>query len=156
MKKNEAIQVLIEYVRTNETRLYRIAYSYVKDEETALDMVQDAIEKAIKKIYTLKHKEYVKTWFYRILVNRCMDNLKRRSVRQEICLEDYLINEEDKEYIDIYRSIDKLKPKFRTVIVLRYFENMKLEEIAQITNTNVSTVKTRLYKALKDLKTELM
>lgn len=156
MKKNEAIQVLIEYVRTNEARLYRIAYSYVKDEETALDMVQDAIEKAIKKIYTLKHKEYVKTWFYRILVNRCMDNLKRRSVRQEICLEDYLINEEDKEYIDIYRSIDKLKPKFRTVIVLRYFENMKLEEIAQITNTNVSTVKTRLYKALKDLKTELM
>lgn len=156
MKKNEAIQVLIEYVRTNETRLYRIAYSYVKDEETALDMVQDAIEKAIKKIYTLKHKEYVKTWFYRILVNRCMDNLKRKSVRQEICLEDYLINEEDKEYIDIYRSIDKLKPKFRTVIVLRYFENMKLEEIAQITNTNVSTVKTRLYKALKDLKTELM
>ena len=156
MKKDEAIQVLIEYVRTNETRLYRIAYSYVKDEETALDMVQDAIEKAIKKIYTLKHKEYVKTLFYRILVNRCMDNLKRRSVRQEICLEDYLINEEDKEYIDIYRSIDKLKPKFRTVIVLRYFENMKLEEIAQITNTNVSTVKTRLYKALKDLKTELM
>lgn len=156
MKKNEAIQVLIEYVRTNEARLYRIAYSYVKDEETALDMVQDAIEKAIKKIYTLKHKEYVKTWFYRILVNRCMDNLKRKSVRQEICLEDYLINEEDKEYIDIYRSIDKLKPKFRTVIVLRYFENMKLEEIAQITDTNVSTVKTRLYKALKDLKTELM
>ena len=85
-----------------------------------------------------------------------MDNLKRKSVRQEICLEDYLINEEDKEYIDIYRSIDKLKPKFRTVIVLRYFENMKLEEIAQITDTNVSTVKTRLYKALKDLKTELM
>ena len=156
MKKDEAIQVLIEYVRANEAGLYRIAYSYVKDEETALDMVQDAIEKAIKKIYTLKHKEYVKTWFYRILVNRCMDNLKRRSVRQEICLEDYLINEEDKEYIDIYRSIDKLKPKFRTVIVLRYFENMKLEEIAQITDTNVSTVKTRLYKALKDLKTELM
>lgn len=156
MKKDEAIQVLIEYVRANETRLYRIAYSYVKDEETALDMVQDAIEKAIKKIHTLKYKEYVKTWFYRILVNRCMDNLKRKSVRQEICLEDYLINEEDKEYIDIYRSIDKLKPKFRTVIVLRYFENMKLEEIAQITDTNVSTVKTRLYKALKDLKTELM
>lgn len=156
MKKDEAIQVLIEYVRANEAGLYRIAYSYVKDEETALDMVQDAIEKAIKKIYTLKHKEYVKTWFYRILVNRCMDNLKRKSVRQEICLEDYLINEEDKEYIDIYRSIDKLKPKFRTVIVLRYFENMKLEEIAQITDTNVSTVKTRLYKALKDLKTELM
>ena len=49
MKKDEAIQVLIEYVRANEAGLYRIAYSYVKDEETALDMVQDAIEKAIKK-----------------------------------------------------------------------------------------------------------
>ena len=156
MKKDEAIQVLIEYVKTNEARLYRVAYSYVKDEETALDMIQDAIEKAIRKIHTLEYEEYIKTWFYRILINRCIDNLKFKSIRQEILLEDYLINEEDKEYIDIYRSIDKLKPKFKTVIVLRYFENMKLEEIAKITSTNVSTVKTRLYKALKDLKTELI
>lgn len=156
MKKDEAIQVLIEYVKANEARLYRVAYSYVKDEETALDMIQDAIEKAIRKIHTLEYEEYIKTWFYRILINRCIDNLKFKSIRQEILLEDYLINEEDKEYIDIYRSIDKLKPKFKTVIVLRYFENMKLEEIAKITSTNVSTVKTRLYKALKDLKTELI
>lgn len=156
MKRDEAIQVLIEYVKTNEDRLYRVAYSYVKDEETALDMLQDAIEKAIRKIHTLKYGEYVKTWFYRILINRCIDNLKIKSIRKEILLEDYHINEENKEYIDIYRSIDKLKPKLKTIIVLRYFENMKLEEIAKITNTNVSTVKTRLYKALKELKSELI
>lgn len=156
MKRDEAIQVLIEYVKTNEDRLYRVAYSYVKDEETALDMLQDAIEKAIRKIHTLEYGEYVKTWFYRILINRCIDNLKIKSIRKEILLEDYHINEENKEYIDIYRSIDKLKPKLKTIIVLRYFENMKLEEIAKITNTNVSTVKTRLYKALKELKSELI
>lgn len=156
MKRDGAIQVLIEYVKTNEDRLYRVAYSYVKDEETALDMLQDAIEKAIRKIHTLKYGEYVKTWFYRILINRCIDNLKIKSIRKEILLEDYHINEENKEYIDIYRSIDKLKPKLKTIIVLRYFENMKLEEIAKITNTNVSTVKTRLYKALKELKSELI
>ena len=155
-QKEEKIKKLVNYIHQNQEKWYRLAYSYAKEQEMALDIVQEAITKAISKIDTLKQIEYMQTWFYRILVNRCMDNLKRRSVRQEICLEDYLINEEDKEYIDIYRSIDKLKPKFRTVIVLRYFENMKLEEIAQITDTNVSTVKTRLYKALKDLKTELM
>ncbi len=56
------------------------------------------------------------------------------------------------EYIDLYQALDKLPIKLKTVVLLRFFEDMKLEEIAQITCVNLSTVKSRLYKALKVLK----
>ena len=56
------------------------------------------------------------------------------------------------EGIDIYNHIQKLNEKVRTVIILRFFEDMKIEEIATITKTNVNTVKSRLYKGLKELK----
>ena len=56
------------------------------------------------------------------------------------------------EYIDLYQALDKLPIKLKTVVLLRFFEDMKLEEIAQITGVNLSTVKSRLYKALKVLK----
>ena len=53
------------------------------------------------------------------------------------------------EGIDTYKYVQKLSPKIKTVILLRFFEDKKIEEIAKITNTNVNTVKSRLYKGLK-------
>ena len=53
---------------------------------------------------------------------------------------------------DIYQKIQSLNEKLQTVIILRFFEDMKIEEIAKITNVNISTVKSRLYKGLKELK----
>ena len=57
-------------------------------------------------------------------------------------------NEED----ELYHAMDLLEPKLKMIIILRFFEDMKIEEIAKITKTNTNTVKTRLYKALKILK----
>ena len=59
------------------------------------------------------------------------------------------------ENIDMYNIIQKLNYKLKTVIVLRFFENMKIEEIAFITKTNISTVKSRLYKAIEEIKLNL-
>lgn len=56
---------------------------------------------------------------------------------------------------DLHEAISQLPPHLRTIILLRFFEDMKLEEIARITRTNLSTVKSRLYKALKLLKLEM-
>ena len=57
--------------------------------------------------------------------------------------------------IEIYQNVQKLDDKLKTVIVLRYFENLKLEEISKITNTNLSTVKSRLYKGLEIIKSNM-
>ena len=56
------------------------------------------------------------------------------------------------EGLDVYKYVQDLNEKLKTVIILRFFEDMKISEIAKITKTNESTVKSRLYKGLKELK----
>ncbi|WP_118962064.1 sigma-70 family RNA polymerase sigma factor, partial [Bacillus cereus] len=59
------------------------------------------------------------------------------------------------EYIDIHSALNQLPMQYKTIILLRYFEDLKIEEIAEIVEENVNTVKTRLYRALKLLRTIL-
>ena len=154
-------EILIEYIRKNEEKFYRIAYSYTMQRDAALDVLQEAIIKALENLDKLKHKEYVKTWFYRILINESLLYIKKN--KRYITLENEDINKDDYyeferfsvDSIDIYKSIESLDEKTKTVIILRYFENLKLEEISSIIKVNVNTVKSRLYKGLKQIKTKM-
>lgn len=155
-----AQDTLIEYIKENQEKLYKIAYTYTNNKEQSLDVVQEAITKALEHIGSLRHEEYVKTWFYRILINEAIRASKKHNKIIEYELIDNIT--QDKGYeeelidnIDIYKNIQKLNEKLKTVIILRYFENMKIEEIAIITKTNVNTVKSRLYKGIKELKISL-
>ena len=55
----------------------------------------------------------------------------------------------------MYEAVGRLAPELKTVVILRFFEDLKLDEIARITKTNLSTVKSRLYKALKLLRVSI-
>lgn len=153
----DTTQILIEFIEKNQEKLYRIAFSYVKNEDLALDIVQESIEKALRNIKTLKHEEYVKTWFYRILINESLQFV-RRNKNTTLCqvedLKDYIEWNDNitLDGIDLYNNISKLKEKLRTVIILRFFEDLKIEEIARITKTSPNTVKSRLYKGLEELR----
>lgn len=152
-----AREILIEYIKENQERLYKIAYTYTRNQDLALDIVQEAVTKALENIHKLRQEEFVKTWFYRILINEALQTVKknRRFIEYELLEnEAYLHNNEDNiiENIDIYNRIEKLNDKLKTVIILRFFENLKIEEIAIITKTNTSTVKSRLYKGLNEIK----
>lgn len=153
----DTTQILIEFIEENQEKLYRIAFSYVKNEDLALDIVQESIEKALRNIKTLKHEEYVKTWFYRILINESLQFV-RRNKNTTLCqvedLKDYIEWNDNitLDGIDLYNNISKLKEKLRTVIILRFFEDLKIEEIARITKTSPNTVKSRLYKGLEELR----
>lgn len=149
-------EILIDYVKKNQEKLYRIAFSYSKNEETALDIVQEAITRALKNINKLKNQEYVKTWFYRILVNECLQYTKKnkriitcelQEIENKIVWNDNI----SIDGIDVYKYVQTLNEKLKTVIILRFFEDMKIDEIAQITKTNVNTVKSRLYRGLEEL-----
>lgn len=59
------------------------------------------------------------------------------------------------EYSDLFQAVMALEPKLRTVIILRFFEELKFDEIAAMTQTNVNTIKSQVYKGLKLLKTQL-
>ena len=153
----EAQETLIQYVKENQNKLYKLAYSYSNNQDSALDILQEAITKALENINKLKNPEYVTTWFYRILINESLLYIRKNKKIIQYTLideekpfenyEDILI-----ENLDIYHLIQNLKPKIKTVIMLRYFENFKIEEIAQILNVNTNTVKSRLYKGLRELK----
>ena len=155
-----AQEKLIEYIKENQEKLYRIAYTYTKNQEKALDVVQEAITKSLENINKLRHEEYVKTWFYRILLNEAIKATKNDktfvdydSVEKELHINSH--ENELVEKIDIYETIQKLNEKLKTVIILRFFENLKIEEIAYITKTNSNTVKSRLYKGMEEIRKEI-
>ena len=154
----EVQEILINYVKDNKEKLYRVAFSYSKNEEEALDIVQEAITKALKNINKLKQTEYVKTWFYRILINECLQYKRnKRIITCELSEIENQIESKNMspDELDVYNYVQNLNEKLKTVIILRYFEDMKISEIAKITKTNENTVKSRLYKALKILNTSM-
>lgn len=156
------IQELIDFFKINEEKIYKFAYGYVKNQDNALDLVHESIVKAIQKRNTIREKRYLKTWFYRILINECLGFLRKR--KKVLFFEEIKDIEnlgkidkisDNNENIDLYDAIDKLPTKLKTIIMLRFFEDMSLEEISQTIKTNLSTVKSRLYKALEVLKLDM-
>lgn len=155
MKRARELVLLIE---NEQERFYRIAYSYVKNREDALDIVHNAIVKALQSYTGLRRPEYARTWFCRILINESISFLRKN--RRFVPLEELQETADDTQpeqeaYLDLYAALDKLPPELKTVVILRFFEDMKLEEVAEVLPANLSTVKSRLYRALKLLKLDM-
>jgi RNA polymerase sigma-70 factor, ECF subfamily len=148
-----------DYIIKNKEKHYRLAFSYVKNVDDALDVVQEAIYKAISTMDALKNPGYLKTWFYKILVNTSIDLLRKRKML--VVVDDEALSSFDPSAADHYEDIDlqmaleNLPVQYRSVVVLRFFEDLKIEEIAVVLDENVNTIKTRLYKALKILRIQL-
>ncbi|RKN72375.1 RNA polymerase sigma factor [Paenibacillus ginsengarvi] len=158
MNKNME-KLLIQCITEHKENVYRLAYSYVKNAEDALDIVQDAIQKAFTSASGLKSESTMKSWFYRIVINTSLDFLrKHKRVRpvDDVTLELHgPIVEDVYQNVDLEQAMEELPTAYRTVIVLRYFEDLKIEEMAEVLNENVNTVKTRLYQALNKLRVKM-
>lgn len=149
-------QLLTDYIVAHQEDFYRLAYSYVKNRDAALDVVQESIVKALSKSDSLRNPDFLKTWFYRILLNESMNYYRHN--KRLVSLEDEGLPEtaapqgDHAARLDLHAAIDRLEPREQTIIRLRFFQDMKLEEIAQVTDTNLNTVKSRLYKSLRRLR----
>ncbi len=139
---------------SNYNRYYRLAYSYVHNEADAGDIVQNGAYKAILNSDTLRQEQYVETWLYRIMLNEIFSFL-RKPAMSSIDEVAETGREDTYENLDLARALDSLEKEDRLVIQLRYFEDMKLEEIAAILDENLSTVKSRLYRTIKKLRIKL-
>lgn len=136
-------------------RFYRLAYSYVHNEADALDVVQESACKAITQCKNLKDTEKLLPWLCRIVVNTSLD-LLRSQVKEQPTEELPETATVDKyEEFDLKEALNRLEPKNCTIIILRYFEDMKIEDIALVVDENVNTVKARLYQSLKKLRVQL-
>lgn len=159
-KKDRTNRVLIEQIILEKyNQYYRLAYSYVHNEADANDIVQNGTYKALRSSNTLKKAEYAETWIYRIMLNECFQYLKHpKFLSYEAILEkstaevEIGFTEDSYKNIDLQRALDTLSNQDKAVILLKYFEDKKLEEIADILDENLSTVKSRLYRSIKKLR----
>lgn len=149
----------VQYIIDNQNKFYRLAYSYVQEEQGALDVVQNAICRALENCFGLKNPMALKTWFYRILVNEALQYLRKQK-KETMLTEEHTATltysepafEEDRQ---AYDAVMQLPEQMKTIVLLHYYEDLTLKQIAEITDTPLSTVKTRLYSALKKLKLTL-
>lgn len=141
-----------------QTYLYKTAFLYVKNEQDALDAVQNCVMKGMIAIDKLREPAFFKTWLTKILIN-C---IYRESEKQVpiYSLEEYQEKATEasfsvEERIDLYEAIDLLRPFYKSVIILYYFSNMKIKEISGILDIPEGTVKGYLARAKKELKRSL-
>lgn len=144
-----------EQVLDSYEGMYRLAYTYVRNEADALDIVQESVYRAIKNSDAVREEAHIRTWLWRIVMNTAVDFIRRS--RRETVVD--VLEEAGQE--DVYQDFDTLEAlkaldeKERAVVVLRFFEDQKLAEIAEALGENVNTVKTVLYRSLRKLKIEL-
>ncbi|WP_282173961.1 sigma-70 family RNA polymerase sigma factor [Cytobacillus firmus] len=143
----------------------RIAYTYLKQKQLAEDVAQDVFIKCYEKMDTFKHQSSYKTWLIRITVNRCKDVLKSWSFKNVLItdffkskltystLEQQYFSSDENEITS--QQIIALPVKLREVIILFYYQDFSIEEIAELLLINPNTVKTRLHRGRLKLKESL-
>ena len=133
--------------------LFKTSLAYLKNEKEALEAIQEVTFRAYEKIHTVRNPEYTKTWLIRIMMNYYRDVLKiqKRFVFDEEAIVQHGISE-DYTYIEIEEAMELLSEEQRELIYMRYLNEIKIKDIAEMTATPESTVKTRLYKTLGILK----
>lgn len=156
MEKQILYDTLVRYILENQDKFYRLAYSYTRQKEDALDAVQNAVCKALESYESIQNEAAIKTWFYRVLTNECLLLLKKSKKvilsADELGQEQIYYESGYEKQDDLEDELHKLDLETQGIIKLRFFEEMSLKEIAAITRLKENTVKTKLYRGLKSLK----
>ena len=152
MNKKDFITKIADIKR----KLYNTALLYLGNEADALEAVDEAVFKAYKSVKSLKHDEYFYTWVTRILINECKKELRRK---KRVHITDSI--EEGSESFNydslpLNEAIHMLSEDLRSVIILRYFDDLTLAEVSDVLNLPQGTVVSKQRKALSLLKLNLM
>ncbi|AJD90498.1 hypothetical protein JMA_11810 [Jeotgalibacillus malaysiensis] len=133
--------------------LYRTAYAYLKNEQDAVDAVQETTYRAYKSIKTLKQPAYAKTWMIRIMINVCQTELKKKKrMVPQLFEESEMATDVKDSFLETAEALDSLEPDERELVHMKYFQDMTITQVAHALNMPEGTVKTKLYKSLSRLK----
>ena len=134
--KTDPKDIIAQYVTENSASFYRIALSYTRNHDDALDIVQEAVYKALKSSHSLREPQYIKTWFHRILINTAIDTL-RKSQRYQLTDDEAAFDtptQDHYENLDLQSALALLSDEQRMVVILLYFQYMPRQYIADILN----------------------
>ena len=149
-----------DVVERYSSLIYKIARSNLRDVHDADDIYQDVFLRYISKPRTFESEEHRKAWFIRVTINCCNSFFTSSWRKKTMSLEDEEIKEEDLVFEDdnhkeIREAVMSLPDKLKNTVILFYFENMSISEIAKAMHTTEASVKMRLMRARKALKLDL-
>ena len=161
-----------EIVRRWERRIFALAYGILGREEDARDATQETFLAAFRSLRGFRGEAKVSSWLHRIAVNQCITRQRRAKVRNEAALEDEQERDaakfsapvsfspartvESRQITEAVRcAVNSLPMDLRQIVVMKEFEELTFREIADILDLPLSTVKSRLYTAMKQLQMRL-
>ena len=153
---NAFLKLFQEY----ENDIYRTAFVYVKNQEDALDVVQETAYRAFKSIKNLKEPKYLKTWIIKIAISCSIDLLRKQKKVVELKPEvEKELSSKDEKDLSLSMTLDDLiqllNETEKKVIILRYYFDFTIKEVSETLNIPLGTAKTILYRGLNKLRKEL-
>lgn len=164
-------KALEELIFACEKRVYNISYRFMGNEADAYDMAQESLIKIYKGISTFKGESSLSSWIYRLTVNTCMDGLRKRkntpasleySMEIGVPFEDSLSETPEERVLslekaeDVQKAINCLNEIYKAVIIMRDIDGYSYEEISDILNISVGTVKSRINRGREKLREMLL
>ncbi|NLM49796.1 MAG: sigma-70 family RNA polymerase sigma factor [Clostridiaceae bacterium] len=168
--KKQDEEAFRELVDLYKNKIYSLCFSMLKNEHDAEDAAQETFIKVYTKIGKFKEDSTLYTWIYKIATNTCLDYIRKNKRAKIVSINE--TDEDGKTLFDIVspsgnpeegannalfleelkKAIDKLPPDMKTAVVLRDIHDIPYQEIAQITNSNLGTVKSRISRGRAVLK----
>lgn len=148
----------IELLQHEKLKLYKMAFLYMKNENDALDIVQETVARAFANIGSVKEPAYFSTWLTKICINTALESIRKSNkiiyMEQPIIeiAEDLVLDEK----MDLLEAIEQLDEKYKTVIILKYYQDLPVKDIAQLLQCPEGTVKTNLHRAIQQLKKHVL
>ena len=137
--------------------LYKVAFVYLGNTDNAEDVLQDVFIAYLNSNKQFKNEEHRKAWLIRVTHNKCINLLKSPS-RKSTDIDEIQLSceEEDRDAkLDVIKQINLLPTKYKSVIILHYYNDLSVDEIAKILKISKSAVKMRLKRAREALKIQL-
>jgi RNA polymerase sigma-70 factor, ECF subfamily len=162
-----------ELMRKYEKRIFNFVVRMVRNEEVAVDLTQDFFIKIFNVLDKYNFEYKFSTWAYRICYNLVIDHIRKNQAQvnslddDSISAREMLSSENvsrddgfrnlsrDETRLYVWKLVESIAPKYRELILLRYIQDLKYEEIAEITELPVGTIKNRIFKAKEILKQEM-
>lgn len=148
-------ETFCEQILQNEKAMYSLAYSVVKNDADAAEILSESILRAYQKKDSLKSFSSFQAWILRIVHNTAIDYIRKNSAYLPVEIMDVPIEDTKEQLLtslSLKEAIRSLSQPYRTVIVLYYYENLSTSQIASITDVSIVTVRQRLSRARKQLR----
>ena len=164
-----------ELVGRHKKKIYFLAYDITGDHHEAEDISQEVFIKMYRSLKAFRRDAKMSSWLYQITVNASIDSLRKKSSRQATPISEFdrlsiqeslaasgayafdpLRSTESSQIQNhISQALKKISPKERTIFVMRHYNDLKLNEIAEVLGITIGTVKSLLFRAIRKLRKEL-